>query len=110
MPVRNITSLMFGGDRLDELYVTSMARVKHPAVYDLFAEGIEAAASSPGAFQGDRARRARSAGAAVRRAEPAFSRRAVGEECAREPVLLQLAGRRQRQLVPRHERTRRGTL
>jgi hypothetical protein len=28
---------MFGGDRLDELYVTSMARVKHPAVHDHFA-------------------------------------------------------------------------
>jgi L-arabinonolactonase len=30
-------SVMFGGDKLDELYVTSMARVKHPAVHDLFA-------------------------------------------------------------------------
>jgi L-arabinonolactonase len=40
MPVRNITSVMFGGDRLDELYVTSMARVKHPAVHDLFAREI----------------------------------------------------------------------
>jgi L-arabinonolactonase len=38
MPVRNITSCMFGGDTLDELYVTSMARVKHPAVHDLFAK------------------------------------------------------------------------
>ena len=38
MPVRNITSCMFGGDQLDELYVTSMARVKHPAVHDLFAK------------------------------------------------------------------------
>ncbi len=37
MPVRNITSVMFGGDRLDELYVTSMARVRHPAVHDHFA-------------------------------------------------------------------------
>ena len=37
MPVRNITSVSFGGDDLDELYVTSMARVKHPAVHDLFA-------------------------------------------------------------------------
>jgi len=37
MPVRNITSVMFGGERLDELYVTSMARVKHPAVHDHFA-------------------------------------------------------------------------
>jgi sugar lactone lactonase YvrE len=37
MPVRNITSVMFGGAALDELYVTSMARVKHPAVHDRFA-------------------------------------------------------------------------
>lgn len=34
MPVKNITSVMFGGDKLDGLYVTSMARVKHPAVHD----------------------------------------------------------------------------
>ncbi|MEM6728175.1 MAG: SMP-30/gluconolactonase/LRE family protein [Pseudomonadota bacterium] len=32
MPVKNITSVMFGGPNLDILYVTSMARVKHPAV------------------------------------------------------------------------------
>jgi sugar lactone lactonase YvrE len=38
MPVRNITSVMFGGTRLDEIYVTSMARVKHPAVHDRFAK------------------------------------------------------------------------
>jgi sugar lactone lactonase YvrE len=38
MPVRNVTSVMFGGDNLDELYVTSMARVKHPAVHDRFAK------------------------------------------------------------------------
>jgi sugar lactone lactonase YvrE len=37
MPVRNITSVIFGGDKLDEIFVTSMARVKHPAVHDLFA-------------------------------------------------------------------------
>jgi L-arabinonolactonase len=37
MPVRNITSVIFGGSNLDEIYVTSMARVKHPAVHDLFA-------------------------------------------------------------------------
>jgi L-arabinonolactonase len=37
MPVRNITSVMFGGDALDEIYVTSMARVAHPAVHDKFA-------------------------------------------------------------------------
>ena len=36
MPVRNVTSVMFGGDALDEIYVTSMARVKHPAVHDRF--------------------------------------------------------------------------
>jgi L-arabinonolactonase len=41
MPVRNITSVMFGGDGLDELYVTSMARVKHPAVHDLFAKEVK---------------------------------------------------------------------
>ena len=37
MPVKNITSVMFGGERLDEIYVTSMARVRHPAVHDRFA-------------------------------------------------------------------------
>lgn len=36
MPVKNITSVMFGGDNLDVLYVTSMARVKHQAVHDMF--------------------------------------------------------------------------
>jgi sugar lactone lactonase YvrE len=30
MPVRNITSVNFGGPNLDEIYVTSMARVAHP--------------------------------------------------------------------------------
>ena len=38
MPVRNITSVMFGGPELDEIYVTSMARVSHPATHDHFAE------------------------------------------------------------------------
>jgi L-arabinonolactonase len=38
MPVKNITSVMFGGDKLDILYVTSMARVKHPAVHNMFAK------------------------------------------------------------------------
>jgi L-arabinonolactonase len=38
MPVRNITSVIFGGEQLDELYVTSMARVAHPAVHDKFAK------------------------------------------------------------------------
>ena len=41
MPVRNITSVIFGGDQLDEIYVTSMARVKHPAVHDHFAKEIK---------------------------------------------------------------------
>ncbi|MDD9910373.1 MAG: SMP-30/gluconolactonase/LRE family protein [Ahrensia sp.] len=36
MPVRNITSVMFGGDDLDEIFVTSMARVSHPATHDGF--------------------------------------------------------------------------
>lgn len=30
MPVKNITSVIFGGYNLDEIYVTSMARVAHP--------------------------------------------------------------------------------
>jgi L-arabinonolactonase len=38
MPVRNITSVMFGGEKLDEIYVTSMARVAHPAAHDKFAK------------------------------------------------------------------------
>lgn len=41
MPVKNITSVIFGGDRLDEVYVTSMARVKHPAVHDHFAKELK---------------------------------------------------------------------
>jgi sugar lactone lactonase YvrE len=41
MPVKNITSVMFGGEKLDELYVTSMARVKHPAVHDRFAKELK---------------------------------------------------------------------
>jgi len=38
LPVANITSVMFGGEHLDEIFVTSMARVKHPAAHDLFAK------------------------------------------------------------------------
>lgn len=41
MPVKNITSVNFGGDNLDVLYVTSMARVKHPAVHDRFAPEVK---------------------------------------------------------------------
>ncbi|MEO0379891.1 MAG: SMP-30/gluconolactonase/LRE family protein [Pseudomonadota bacterium] len=36
MPVRNITSVMFGGPDLTDIYVTSMARVSHPAAHDGF--------------------------------------------------------------------------
>lgn len=36
LPVRNITSVMFGGSELNEIFVTSMARVKHPATHDRF--------------------------------------------------------------------------
>lgn len=38
MPVKNITSLIFGGDNLDEIYVTSMGRVLHPANHNEFAK------------------------------------------------------------------------
>lgn len=41
MPVKNITSVNFGGNDLDVLYVTSMARVKHPAVHDMFAQEVK---------------------------------------------------------------------
>jgi len=39
MPVKNVTSVMFGGDNLDEIYVTSMARIDHPGAenHDTFA-------------------------------------------------------------------------
>lgn len=37
MPVRNITSVMFGGEALDEIYVTSMGRVSHPKTHEHFA-------------------------------------------------------------------------
>ena len=38
MPVKNVTSLTFGGPNLDEIYVTSMARVRHPATHEHFAK------------------------------------------------------------------------
>jgi sugar lactone lactonase YvrE len=41
MPVRNVTSVMFAGEALDEIYVTSMARVKHPAVHDRFRADVK---------------------------------------------------------------------
>ena len=40
MPVKNITSVNFGGEKLDEIYVTSMARVSHPATHEHFAKEI----------------------------------------------------------------------
>ncbi|MCZ6665627.1 MAG: SMP-30/gluconolactonase/LRE family protein [Gammaproteobacteria bacterium] len=40
MPVKNITSVNFGGDKLDEIYVTSMARVRHPATHEHFTKEI----------------------------------------------------------------------
>ena len=41
MPVRNVTSVNWGGENMDVLYVTSMARVKHPAVHDRFAVEVK---------------------------------------------------------------------
>lgn len=41
MPVRNITSVMFGGPDLTDIYVTSMARVNHPAAHDEFEKQIK---------------------------------------------------------------------
>jgi sugar lactone lactonase YvrE len=40
MPVKNLTSLTFGGPKLDEIYVTSMARVRHPATHEHFAKQV----------------------------------------------------------------------
>jgi len=40
MPVRNVTSINFGGTDLDEIYVTSMARVSHPATHDHFTQQV----------------------------------------------------------------------
>jgi L-arabinonolactonase len=40
MPVRNITSIAFGGPALDEIYVTSMARVSHPATHEHFVREV----------------------------------------------------------------------
>jgi L-arabinonolactonase len=51
MPVRNITSVMFGGANLDEIYVTSMARVKHPAVHDLFRKEVKPQFLAGGLFR-----------------------------------------------------------
>jgi len=44
MPVKNVTSVIFGGENMDEIYVTSMARVAHPGAD---AHGHFAAESKP---------------------------------------------------------------
>ena len=41
MPVKNVTSLCFGGENLDEIYATSMARVSHPATHVHFARQVQ---------------------------------------------------------------------
>ena len=51
MPVRNITSVMFGGERLDEIYVTSMARVQHPATHEHFAADARPQFAAGGLFR-----------------------------------------------------------
>jgi sugar lactone lactonase YvrE len=51
MPVKNVTSVIFGGPDLDEIYVTSMARVKHPAVHDRFAAEVKPQFLAGGLFR-----------------------------------------------------------
>jgi sugar lactone lactonase YvrE len=51
MPVKNVTSVIFGGPGLDEIYVTSMARVKHPAVHDRFAVEVKPQFLAGGLFR-----------------------------------------------------------
>lgn len=51
MPVKNLTSVTFGGPNLDEIYVTSMARVKHPAVHELFAKQAKPQFMAGGLFR-----------------------------------------------------------
>jgi sugar lactone lactonase YvrE len=50
MPVSNITSVMFGGDALDTLYVTSMARVDHPGGQGMFEVEEKPQAQAGGLF------------------------------------------------------------
>ena len=66
MPVKNVTSVMFGGDDLDVLYVTSMARVQHPAVHDMFAGGGQAAVPRRRPVRRHRPRHPRHSGAPLR--------------------------------------------
>lgn len=51
MPVRNITSVMFGGPDLEDIYVTSMARVSHPAAHDGFAKQTKPQFAAGGLFR-----------------------------------------------------------
>jgi L-arabinonolactonase len=51
MPVRNITSVMFGGDKLDEIYVTSMGRVLHSKAHDHFARETKPQFGAGGLFR-----------------------------------------------------------
>jgi sugar lactone lactonase YvrE len=51
MPVKNITSVMFGGPDLDILYLTSMARVYHPGSTDLFAKEEKPQPHAGGIFE-----------------------------------------------------------
>ncbi|MGZ2256370.1 SMP-30/gluconolactonase/LRE family protein [Roseobacter sp. A03A-229] len=51
MPVKNITSVIFGGPDLDEIYVTSMARVSHPASHDNFAVEAKPQFAAGGLFR-----------------------------------------------------------
>ncbi|MEL7125239.1 MAG: SMP-30/gluconolactonase/LRE family protein [Pseudomonadota bacterium] len=51
MPVRNITSVMFGGPDLDDIYVTSMARVSHPAAHDGFEKQTKPQFAAGGLFR-----------------------------------------------------------
>ncbi|MEM7467925.1 MAG: SMP-30/gluconolactonase/LRE family protein [Pseudomonadota bacterium] len=51
MPVKNITSLIFGGENLDEIYVTSMGRVSHPAAHEHFAADVKPQFSAGALFR-----------------------------------------------------------
>ncbi|WP_299826608.1 SMP-30/gluconolactonase/LRE family protein [uncultured Roseobacter sp.] len=51
MPVRNITSVMFGGPELEDIYVTSMARVSHPATHDGFEKQTKPQFAAGGLFR-----------------------------------------------------------
>jgi L-arabinonolactonase len=41
MPVRNTRNVICGEDKLDEICVTSMAKVKHSAAHELFAREVK---------------------------------------------------------------------